>query len=81
MREEHYRQAPPAMREIQQPAPVQREQRRDTYREPQQYREAQQFRQPQPERAAPMPREAPVTIAIFPSALRFKGLLVSVYAA
>ena len=59
MREEHYRQAPPAMREIQQPAPVQREQRRDTYREPQQYREAQQFRQPQPERAAPMPREAP----------------------
>ncbi len=59
MREERYRQAPPAMREMQQPAPVQREQRRDTYREPQQYREAQQFRQPQPERAAPMPREAP----------------------
>jgi len=59
VREERYRQAPPAMREIQQPAPVQREQRRDMYREPQQYREAQQLRQPQPERAAQIPREAP----------------------
>ena len=58
-REERYRQTPPATREIQQPARVQHEQRRDLYREPQQHREPPQLRQPQPERAAPLPRETP----------------------
>jgi hypothetical protein len=59
MREERSRQAPQAIREMQQPAPVQREQRHEIQREPQQYREARQFRQPQPERPAAMPRETP----------------------
>lgn len=58
-RDERYRQAPPAMREMQAPAAVQSEQRVNAHREPPQYREPLQARQPQPERPAPMPREAP----------------------
>lgn len=59
VRDERYRQAPAATREFQAPNPVQHEQRRESYREPQQYREAPQPRPPQVERSAPTPREAP----------------------
>ena len=65
-RDERYRQAPPAIREIQSPAAVQNEQTVNAHREPPRYREPFQARQPQPERVAPMQREAPRAVPAQP---------------